>query len=77
MAQGRIEIAPERCKGCELCIEFCPEGSIAIADHADSRGIYVAVVTDGQCCTGCGTCALMCPDVAITVYRAEEGREDA
>ena len=77
MAQGTIEISPERCKGCGLCIEFCPKGSIHLSDHADSRGICVAVMSAGDGCTGCATCAVVCPDVAITVYRAERGGEDA
>lgn len=71
MAQGKVEIVAERCKGCGLCVELCPKHTLALADHADARGIYVAIVTDGDSCTGCGNCALVCPDVAVRVYRLE------
>ncbi len=25
--RGQVYIIPERCKGCEICIEFCPQAS--------------------------------------------------
>ncbi len=32
MATGRIVIDVERCKGCELCIEACPQDVVSLAD---------------------------------------------
>ena len=77
MAQGAIEIVPERCKGCGLCVEFCPKRGIRLADCADGRGICIAVHCDEDSCTGCAICAAVCPDVAVRVYRAEGGRRNA
>jgi 2-oxoglutarate ferredoxin oxidoreductase subunit delta len=30
--KGHIEIDSARCKGCHLCIAFCPKGSISESD---------------------------------------------
>jgi len=70
MAKGRIEIAEERCKGCELCTSVCPKGIIHMADYFNARGYRPAQLVDpDHDCTGCTLCALVCPDVVITVYR--------
>jgi 2-oxoglutarate ferredoxin oxidoreductase subunit delta len=67
--KGTISIDPERCKGCCLCIEFCPKQAISISDRLNMKGYFVAAFIDGKECTGCGTCAVMCPDVAIEVMK--------
>jgi 2-oxoglutarate ferredoxin oxidoreductase subunit delta len=35
----KISIDRERCKGCLLCISFCPQGSIQIDNHFNRQGI--------------------------------------
>ncbi len=70
MARGRIEIAEERCKGCELCTSVCPKDIIHMASYINARGYRPAQLVDPDHeCTGCTLCALICPDVVITVYR--------
>ena len=64
---GQITIDKERCKGCTLCIEYCPKKSIFLSDELNLKGYFVAAFSEGGECTGCGNCALMCPDVAIQV----------
>jgi len=66
---GRIEISQELCKGCELCIAFCPKGVIAVSDKLNAAGYQPAVYNDNGECTGCAVCAIVCPEVAIEVYR--------
>ena len=65
--KGSIKIDRERCKGCALCIEFCPSNCIRLSDELNLKGYFVAVVDDDKECTACRNCALMCPDVAIEV----------
>jgi|Deesub1362B_J571_1020462.scaffolds.fasta_scaffold02943_2 2-oxoglutarate ferredoxin oxidoreductase subunit delta len=73
---GKIIIDPERCKGCGICVAFCPHGSITLGAEVDHRGIRVARFLDHENkCTGCTFCAIVCPDVAIEVYR--KGKEKA
>ena len=51
---------PERCRGCERCVEVCPHG---VFEMDGSR----ARVTDRDLCMECGACALNCEFGAITV----------
>ena len=69
MANGYIEIDQELCKGCQLCIFFCPKGSIDVAENLNTAGYQPAVFNGSNNCTGCTACALVCPEVAIEVYR--------
>jgi 2-oxoglutarate ferredoxin oxidoreductase subunit delta len=68
MAKGQVKFDIETCKGCELCIEACPQGSVKLSDNINSQGYHYAVLVQDNC-TGCTNCALVCPDAVITVYR--------
>ncbi len=66
--KGDIEIAMEKCKGCGLCIDVCPQQILAFSKEVNSKGyLYAQKIKDD--CTGCSNCATICPDVVITVYR--------
>jgi len=67
--KGTIEISQELCKGCELCISFCPKHLISSSSKLNAAGYLPAVFKDNEECTGCAICALVCPEVAIEVYR--------
>ncbi|MGE5529937.1 MAG: indolepyruvate ferredoxin oxidoreductase subunit alpha [Patescibacteria group bacterium] len=69
----KLIIDEERCKGCELCLQFCPRGLLALADHFNAQGYKPAAITDQEKCTSCALCARMCPETAIEVYREEKG----
>jgi 2-oxoglutarate ferredoxin oxidoreductase subunit delta len=66
---GKITINQERCKGCEMCISFCPKKTIVLAEKLNSSGYLPAAFKDNGECTGCGTCYTVCAEVAIEVYR--------
>ncbi|MEI6853460.1 MAG: 4Fe-4S binding protein [Bacteroidota bacterium] len=72
--KGAIVVDIERCKGCELCREPCPEDVIAMNKGVNSKGYHFAMVTNENC-TGCTNCAVVCPDGAITVYRVKVATE--
>ena len=67
--KGKISIDRELCKGCALCIEFCPQKLITLSDKLNAAGYLPAEPKDSQDCSGCTNCALVCPEVAIEVYR--------
>ena len=74
--KGKITIDRERCKGCHLCIEACPNEMIEVDDALNKKGYSPARfkenVSEGEKgCTGCAQCATVCPEVAIEVYRAK------
>ncbi len=68
-AKGYVEISTEGCKGCGLCIEFCPVKCLELnMSDTNSFGLPYAKMKE-ETCIGCGNCGVICPDAAITVYR--------
>ncbi|MBW2030431.1 MAG: 4Fe-4S binding protein [Deltaproteobacteria bacterium] len=73
--KGKIVIDRELCKGCHICIHFCPNKLIAVSEKLNKKGYHPAefvgdnVEAQEKHCTGCTMCAIVCPDVAIEVYR--------
>lgn len=64
-----LDIATERCKGCELCIGACPHGVLALDLTVVNRlGYHPVRLTDPRGCTSCVLCARVCPDAVFTVY---------
>jgi len=57
----RIEISQKLCKGCGICVDFCPTNALHMS------GEYAAI-RDLDACTGCQLCDLRCPDFAIQVF---------
>jgi len=69
--KGKVVFDIETCKGCELCIEACPQDSIQLSPKINAQGYHYAVLIKDNC-TGCTNCALVCPDAVITVYREKK-----
>ncbi len=66
--RGKIEIAPDECKGCGLCMTACPMHVIQFSEALNSQGYRPAVLVANGC-SGCGICFYVCPEPgAITVY---------
>ena len=64
-----IKVDRERCKGCELCIMYCPKHSIRISGNFNAKGYHYPEYADSNSCNGCALCAWICPEVAIEVYK--------
>ena len=58
--KGRVVVKEEWCKGCAICVEFCPE-HVLVMEHGKARVAYP------ELCTACNMCELRCPDFCITV----------
>ena len=58
-APARIDINREWCKGCGICVAFCPQNVLEMDDHE------IAMVTHLDNCNGCALCEHRCPDLAI------------
>jgi 2-oxoglutarate ferredoxin oxidoreductase subunit delta len=71
MVHGTIFIDQLSCKGCQLCVLFCPKQVIEIDESLLNAGGYhpANLVDPENHCTGCAICAVICPDVCITVLR--------
>jgi 2-oxoglutarate ferredoxin oxidoreductase subunit delta len=62
MSSPRLEIVERYCKGCSICVEFCPTNVL------EMDGFLVKVVRP-DACIGCMQCELRCPDFAIKVHK--------
>jgi 2-oxoglutarate ferredoxin oxidoreductase subunit delta len=64
-----LDIASDRCKGCELCVAACPKHVLALdLTVVNSLGYHPIELLDAGPCTSCAFCARVCPDVVFTVY---------
>jgi Pyruvate/2-oxoacid:ferredoxin oxidoreductase delta subunit len=72
--EGHVVIDAELCKGCEFCVDVCPEECLAMADLINSRG-YRFAQYEGDHCTGCGVCYYNCPEpgaIVVTKSKAQQ-----
>ncbi|KYZ75860.1 4Fe-4S ferredoxin [Anaerosporomusa subterranea] len=58
-----LKIHANRCKGCGICVEFCPKKVLAV-----SQLEKVEVVKEKDCIM-CRQCEMRCPDFAIFVHK--------
>jgi 2-oxoglutarate ferredoxin oxidoreductase subunit delta len=54
------------CKGCNICVAFCPKQVLVLKDGK-------VFAEKPEACIGCKMCELRCPDFAIEVH--EKGEE--
>jgi 2-oxoglutarate ferredoxin oxidoreductase subunit delta len=66
---AKIVIDREKCKGCLLCVSFCPKGSISVDKKLNRRGVTPVKFNSKPECLGCAMCAIICPDCCIEVYK--------
>ena len=68
MPKGKVTFETEKCKGCLLCVEFCPQHILYQDKNAFNKAVYnIITVSEPEKCVGCAFCAMMCPDSVITV----------
>jgi len=61
----RVHVIEDRCKGCGLCVEYCPRQVLRISETFNKKGYHPPVVVAGDACLGCGFCEEVCPEFAI------------
>ena len=61
----RLEIIPQWCKSCDICVKLCPERCLRL------NGERIVELAQAEKCTGCRLCELLCPDFAIRVHLDE------
>ena len=59
-------IDKEWCKGCGICIHFCPKNVLEF----DNQGKAEAARPED--CIACKLCELRCPDLAIQIIEEQE-----
>ncbi len=53
-----LHVKTEWCKGCNICVEFCPKNVLELKDGKIN-------IKNLDACIQCGQCELRCPDFAI------------
>lgn len=65
----RLEITPQWCKSCDICVKLCPERCLRLNEER------LVELADADRCTGCRLCEWLCPDFAIRVHLDPLGEE--
>jgi len=58
--EGGLEWDKEKCTGCKVCMENCPNGAISFTEKGELRVFY-------HHCKFCQHCVLICPQKALTL----------
>jgi 2-oxoglutarate ferredoxin oxidoreductase subunit delta len=66
LPRGEVHVFDNWCKGCGLCIAFCPR------EVLEANGEGHPVVAHPELCTACNWCYIHCPDLAIVVRKLDE-----
>ncbi|BCS86882.1 4Fe-4S dicluster domain-containing protein [Pseudodesulfovibrio sediminis] len=67
---NKVTVYPDWCKGCGICVEFCPGKVLSLSMQGKAE------VEHEENCIRCGFCELHCPDFAIVVTDKEPVQED-
>lgn len=65
-----IVINRDWCKGCGICVHFCPTKVLELDGEDKSTVIHP------ENCIVCQMCELRCPDLAIEVLTSEDGTNE-
>lgn len=71
---SEVYINDALCKGCDICVEFCPKDVFEPSSQVGSRGYFVPAVARPGDCSACMLCEHLCPELAITVVAGEKKR---
>lgn len=65
--RGQVYLIPDRCKGCELCVQFCPQAVLQTSTQMNTKGYHYPAIVPGKesACVHCEFCTLICPEFAI------------
>lgn len=66
--RGELRVFGQWCKGCGLCIAFCPRQVFVAGEDGHPLVVYP------ERCTACYWCTEHCPDFAILVRPGEDGK---
>lgn len=69
---GTAYINAEHCKGCAICVEFCPPKVLELSQDFNAKGYHPPILKYPDQCTGCDLCGLYCPDFAIFGVRLQK-----
>ncbi len=64
--KGKVQIEEKFCKGCSICVEFCPRKVLEMGEDNKAK------VKHPDKCNACNLCVLRCPDFSVKVEVLED-----
>ena len=72
------DIALETCVACDICVDACPVGCLAMSDQPRNKGVDAyPYLKDAKACIDCGFCCRECPVNAIVMKKPEKAQNAA
>ncbi|HET91698.1 MAG TPA: 4Fe-4S dicluster domain-containing protein [Chloroflexi bacterium] len=68
---GEVSILVERCKGCQLCVRYCPRDVLEMSDGINAKGYHPPRAKSPERCVACRLCELICPEFCIYVVEVD------
>ena len=68
--QNTLELYPDKCIGCGMCVNVCPHSVFAMGERQASGLLSsksVASLARKEACMECGACQMNCPVEAVRV----------
>ena len=75
----KVKIDSEKCKGCGLCVMYCPKNLLCLSDTINKKGVKPAEMkkSSKDKCSGCASCAIICPDCAIEIIESQKSKVES
>jgi 2-oxoglutarate ferredoxin oxidoreductase subunit delta len=72
--RGQVYLILERCKGCNLCVELCPQQVLEVSPNTNAKGYHYPQLKESGArqCVNCEFCAMVCPEFAIYTVEVTE-----
>ena len=68
---GQVHINKQWCKGCGICVEYCPHNVLEMAAEFNAKGYHPPYVKVPDQCVDCHLCEIICPEFAIFVTKGK------
>jgi len=72
-----VYVEERLCKGCALCVHFCPKDVLNLSEKRNEKGYNIVEVGYPEKCTYCELCEMNCPDFALFVIDERAERKTA
>jgi len=70
-ALGTVHINKSWCKGCGICVHYCPNDVLEMAAEFNNKGYHPPYVKVADKCVDCHLCEIICPEFAIFVTKED------